>query len=182
MKGCAKFLNVLAGIAFWFLILFTVALAAVTGVYAFMPERIPELPEEIGQIITINGSPLTTEMLLGYRNIILIFLGCCIVLFILTLILIGMVRRALKEVINEAPFSVKCSKSLKAAGILEIVSGIFSIAMGAAVQFMLGGVTFGETGSLNFSVNLTFIPVAVLFLMLSGISEFGRNQRTGSEY
>ena len=125
MKGCAKFLNVLAAIVFWLMILVTVALAATAGVIAFMPENIPELPAEIGQAITINGSPLTTQMLLGYKNFILIGLGGVVFIFLLTVIFIAMIKRALKEVINDSPFSVRCSKALKTAGILEIVSGDF---------------------------------------------------------
>jgi hypothetical protein len=141
-----------------------------------MPDRIPELPVEAGEAIMINGSPLTTQMLLGYRNFILIGLGGFIFILLLTLIFIGMIRRALKEVINESPFSVKCSKALKTAGILEIISGIFSIALGACASFMLGGVNINGYTSTHLTVNLSFILVAVFLFMLSGISEYGRRQ------
>ena len=176
MKGCAKFLNVLAAIVFWLMILVAVALAATAGVIAFMPENIPELPAEIGQAITINGSPLTTQMLLGYKNFILIGLGGVVFIFLLTVIFIAMIKRALKEVINDSPFSVRCSKALKTAGILEIVSGIFSIALGICASFLLGGITISGYTSTSISVNLTFIPIAVFLFMLSGIAEYGRRQ------
>jgi hypothetical protein len=176
MKGCAKFLNVLAAIAFWFMILVTVAIAASAGVIAFMPENIPELPAEIGEAITINGSPLTTQMLLGYKDFILIGMGGVVLILLLTVIFIFMIKRALKEVINESPFSVKCSKALKTAGILEIVCGIFSIALGVCASFLLGGITISGYSSTSISVNLSFIPIAVFLFMLSGISEYGRRQ------
>lgn len=174
MRGCAKFLNVIAGIVFWLMILATLALAAGTGVLAFMPDRIPELPVDAGEAIMINGSPLTTQMLLGYRNFILIGLGGFIFILLLTLIFIGMIRRALKEVINESPFSVRCSKALKTAGILQIVTGIVSIAMGLCASFILGGVSINGYTSTSFSVNLSFILIAVFLFMLSGISDYGR--------
>ena len=176
MRGCAKFLNVIAGIVFWLMILATLALAAGTGVIAFMPERIPEIPADAGEAIMINGSPLTTQMLLGYRNFILIGLGGVLFILLLTLIFIGMIRRALKEVINESPFSVRCSKALKTAGILQIATGIFSIALGLCASFILGGVSINGYTSTSFSVNLSFILTAVFLFMLSGISEYGRRQ------
>ena len=171
MKGCAKFLNVLAAIVFW---LMAAAMEILHG-YA-LPLIGPELPAEIGQAITINGSPLTTQMLLGYKNFILIGLGGVVFIFLLTVIFIAMIKRALKEVINDSPFSVRCSKALKTAGILEIVSGIFSIALGICASFLLGGITISGYTSTSISVNLTFIPIAVFLFMLSGIAEYGRRQ------
>jgi hypothetical protein len=46
--------------------------------------------------------------------------------------------------------------------------------MGLCASFILGGVSINGYTSTSFSVNLSFILIAVFLFMLSGISDYGR--------
>ena len=174
MKGCAKFLNFIAFLGFLFtLIVFLVACAA-TAIFGLKPDLINEERLEALSSLTINGKPITMEILTGFRIPVLILLGAAILLLFLTLFTIGHIRTALGEVGRGEPFSVRCSKALSTAGTLVIISGLLGIALSAYSASVFGGFSVDGGTVLGYTANLSFILVAILLKMLAGVSEFGR--------
>ena len=169
MKGCAKFLNFLALIAFLLLLLATLAVCAGTAVLGLKPDLISGDISELVNAITVNGEPVTMEMLTKLRTPILIILGVLILILVLTLATIARVRTALKEISREEPFSLRCSQALNSAAVLVIVNGLVGIALSVYAAYIFdSSFADGET-IVNISSNLTFIPIAVFLKMLSGI-------------
>lgn len=178
MRGYAKFLNIIALIVFVLMILATLAVGASTAIIFMKPDLIESAVVEEVAGITVNGQPITVEAFAAFRTPFLVILGCMTVLLFLTLFIIGSIRSALKEVANETPFSIKCSKALHTAAILVVIEGIAAIAMNVYGAFALSGMAFNSAAGIpsttNFTASLSFILSAALLQMLSKISEFGR--------
>jgi hypothetical protein len=174
MKGCAKFLNFIALLVFLLIFIAFLGSCAATAVVAIKPDIIPEDLLDALKAVTINGKPVTMEILTGFRIPVLIMLGAAILFLLIGLFTIGNIRTALKEVGRGEPFSIRCSQALNTAAILEVVSGLLGIALSIYAAFTFGGVSVDGSSAVNFTANLSFILVAVLLKMLSGVSEFGR--------
>ena len=174
MKGCAKFLNFIAFVGSLFFLIALIGACAAAAVIGLKPDLIPE--DLLGSLtaLTINGKPVTMEIITGFRNPVLIILGVTIVTLLITLFTIANIRTALKEVGRGEPFSVRCSKSLNTAAILEIIGGLAGIAISIYSAYIFSGLSVDGDTVLKFSSNLSFIPAAILLKMLSGVSEFGR--------
>ena len=173
MKGCAKFLNFIALLVFLFTLIVFVGACAATAVIGIKPDLITEELLDALKSFTINGKPITMEILTSFRIPVLILLGAAILLILFTLITIGKIRTALGEVGRGDPFSSICSKALSTAGTLEIVSGLLSIALSIYVTYSFGGMSINGGAAISFTANLSFILIAVFLKMLAGISEFG---------
>ena len=174
MKGCAKFLNFIALIVFLILILGTVALAGATAVIGLRPDMIPEEAYGAFEAFKINGEPVTMEMIKSFHTPFLIILGVLALSLILNLIIVANIRTALKEVANEEPFSIRCSKALSTASLVVVIDGLLGIALSFYAAFILTGLTMDGNTVISISSNLSFILVAVFLKMLSGVSAFGR--------
>lgn len=174
MKGCAKFLNFIALIVFLILILGTVALAGATAVIGLRPDMIPEEAYGAFEAFKINGEPVTMEMIKSFHTPFLIILGVLVLSLILNLIIVANIRTALKEVANEEPFSIRCSKALGTASLVVVIDGLLGIALSIYAAFILTGLTMDGNTVISISSNLSFILVAVFLKMLSGVSAFGR--------
>lgn len=174
MKGCAKFLNFIALLVFLLIFIAFLGVCAATAVVGIRPDLIPEDLLDSLTALTINGEPVTMEILTSFRVPVLIMLGAAIVFLLIGLFTIGNIRTALKEVGRGEPFSVTCSKALNTAAILEVISGLMGIAISIYAAFIFGGVSADGGTVINFTSNLSFILIAVLLKMLSGVSEFGR--------
>lgn len=174
MKGCAKFLNFIAFLVFLLIFIAFLGACAATAVVGIKPDLIPADLLESLTAVTINGEPVTMEILTGFRVPVLILLGSTIVFLLIGLFTIAKIRTALREVGRGEPFSVECSKALNTAAILEVISGLFGIALSIYAAFAFGGVSVDGGTVINYTANLSFILVAVFLKMLSGVSEFGR--------
>ena len=174
MKGCAKFLNFIALICFWLVLIATVGVCAATAVVGLKPDLIPQEVIESQTAVTLNGQPITMEMITNYRMPVLIILGAVILTLLLALGTVGKIRKALKEVAEETPFSVTCSKSLNTACVLVVLAGLIGIAMDVYTGITFGGFKVNGESAVQISSDLSFILTAALLRMLGGISEFGR--------
>ena len=174
MKGCAKFLNFIAFLVFLFVLIAFVAVCGALGVFGLKPDLIPQDLYEALTAITINGEPVTMEILTSFRIPVLILLGAAILLILFTLITIGKIRTALGEVGRGEPFSVRCSSALSTAGTLVIITGLIGIALSAYSASVFGGISVDGGTVLGYTSNLSFILTAILLKMLAGVSEFGR--------
>lgn len=174
MKGCAKFLNFIGFLVFLVLLIGFLGACAAAGIVGLKPDLIPADLLESLTAITINGQPVTMEMLTEFRIPVLIILGSVIVFLLIGLFTIGNIRAALTEVGRGDPFSERCSKALNTAAILEVISGLAGIALSIYCAYIFGGLSVDGGTVVNFSSNLSFILIAVLLKMLSGVSEFGR--------
>ena len=174
MKGCAKFLNFIALLVFLLILIAFLGVCAATAVIGIKPDIIPEDLLESLTALTINGQPVTMEILTGFRIPVLIMLGAGILFLLIGLLTISNIRTALKEVGRGEPFSVRCSQALNTAAILEVISGLIGIALSIYSAYIFGGVSADGGTVVNFTANLSFILIAVLLKMLSGVSEFGR--------
>ena len=174
MKGCAKFLNFIALLAFLLVLIGFIGACAATAVIGLKPDIISENLLDALKAFTINGEPVTIEMLTVFRIPLLIILGAAVLILLITLLTIGNVRTALKEVSNGDPFSLRCSKALHTAALLEVISGLAGIALSIYSACIFGGLSVDGGTVINYTANLSFILVAVLLKMLAGVSEFGR--------
>lgn len=174
MKGYAKFLNFIAAIVFWLLILATAAIAAAAGVLVLKPDLLQNPAVQSAAPITVNGQPIDPALLQQFMPALLIIFGLVLLILILTLVTISRIRTALKEVSLENPFSMTCSKALHTAAALELVTGLISIGLSVYAAIALGGLTLNGSGTMSISMNLSFILVAVFLKMLAKISEYGR--------
>ena len=174
MKGCAKFLNFIALLVFLLIFIAFIGACAATAVVGIKPDLIPEDLLDALKALTINGKPVTMEMLTGFRVPVLIMLGAAILFLLIGLFTISNIRTALKEVGRGEPFSVRCSQALNTAAILEVISGLMGIALSIYSSVIFGGMSVDGGTAISFTSNLSFILIAVLLKMLSGVSEFGR--------
>ena len=174
MKGCAKFLNFIGFLVFLLILIAFLGACAAAAVVGIKPDLIPEDLLESLTSLTINGQPVTMEILTGFRIPCLILLGATIVFLLIGLFTIANIRTALREVGRGEPFSVQCSKALNTAAILEIISGLIGIAISIYSVYIFGGVSVDGGTVVTFSSNLSFILIAILLKMLAGVSEFGR--------
>ena len=174
MKGCAKFLNFIALLVFLFTLIVFVGACAATAVIGIKPDLITEELLDALKSFTINGKPITLEILTGFRIPVLILLGAAILLILFTLITIGKIRTALGEVGRGEPFSVRCSSALSTAGTLVIITGLIGIALNVYSDSIFGGISVDGGTVLGYTSNLSFILNAILLKMLAGVSEFGR--------
>lgn len=174
MKGCAKFLNFIAFLVFLCFLIAFLGICAAAGVIGIKPDLIPQDALEALNAITINGEPVTMELLTGFRIPFLIILGGFILILLFTLLIIANIRTALSEVGRGDPFSLRCSTALNTAATLEVVSGLAGIGLGLYAAFTFGGLSVNGGTAVSFTANLSFILIAIFLKMLSGISEFGR--------
>lgn len=173
MKGCAKFLNFIGFLVFLFFLICFIGACAAAAVIGIKPDLIPQDLFDALTELTINGKPVTMEILAGFKIPVLIILGAAALILLLTLLIIANIRTALGEVGRGDPFSSICSKALSTAGTLEIVSGLLSIALSIYVTYSFGGMSINGGAAISFTANLSFILIAVFLKMLAGISEFG---------
>lgn len=174
MKGCAKFLNFIGFLVFLLILIAFLGACAAAAVVGLKPDLIPEDLLDSLTSLTINGQPVTMEILTGFRIPVLILLGATIVFLLIGLFTIANIRTALREVGRGEPFSVHCSKALNTAAILEVISGLLGIGLSIYSAYAFGGVAVDGGTVVNFTANLSFILVAILLKMLAGVSEFGR--------
>lgn len=174
MKGCAKFLNFIAFLVFLFLLIGFIGVCAGAGIIGLKPDLIPQELFDALTELTINGKPVTMEILAGFKTPVLILLGAAGLILLFTLLIIANIRTALGEVGHGDPFSVRCSKALNTAAALEVVSGLLGIALSIYVTYAFGGMSINGGTAISFTANLSFILIAVFLKMLAGISEFGR--------
>lgn len=174
MKGCAKFLNFIAFLMFLFLLIAFVAFCVAAAVIGFKPDIVSEKMLDALKPYTFNGQPFTMETLTGLKLPVLIIIGALIVILLLTLLIIANIRTALKEVGRGEPFSVRCSKALNTAALLEVISGIAGIAMSIYTIRIFGGASADGGTAAGVTVNLSFILTAAFLKMLAGVSEYGR--------
>lgn len=174
MKGCAKFLNFIAFLVFLFVLIAFVGVCAAVGVIGLKPDLIPQNLYEALTAITINGEPVTMEILTGFRIPILIMLGAFVLILLLALLIIANIRTALSEVGLGDPFSFRCSKALHTAATLEVVNGLVGIGLSLYAAVIFGGLSINGGTAISFTTNLSFILVAIFLKMLAGVSEFGR--------
>lgn len=174
MKGCAKFLNFIALLVFLLILIAFLGVCAATAVIGIKPDIIPEDLLESLTALTINGKPVTMEILTGFRIPILIMLGVLVLILLLALLIIANIRTALSEVGLGDPFSFRCSKALHTAATLEVVNGLVGIGLSLYAAVIFGGLSINGGTAISFTTNLSFILVAIFLKMLAGISEFGR--------
>ena len=174
MKGCAKFLNFIAFLVFLLILIAFLGTCAATAVIGIKPDIIPEDLLESLTAVTINGKPVTMEILTGFRIPVLIMLGAAIVFLLIGLFTIANIRTALTEVGRGEPFSERCSQALNTAATLEVISGLIGIAISIYAAFIFGGISVDGGTAVHFTANLSFILIAILLKMLAGVSEFGR--------
>ena len=174
MKGCAKFLNFIAFLVFLFVLIAFVAVCGALGVFGLKPDLIPQDLYKALTAITINGEPVTMEILTGFRIPILIMLGALVLILLLALLIIANIRTALSEVGLGDPFSFRCSKALHTAATLEVVNGLVGIGLSLYAAVIFGGLSVNGGTAISFTTNLSFILVAIFLKMLAGVSEFGR--------
>ncbi len=175
MKGYAKFLNIIRAIGFWVLVIALVAVCAATAVIAIRPDLIPtDLPG--ASAITLNGSPVDLHTFAAYRTPALIVLGILILQLILDLVILSRIGVALREVIEETPFSQRCSRALNTSALLVVFYGLLAIGLRVYSYFAFSALS--PSGSVaHITADLSFILVAVFLKMLAGISEFGRREQ-----
>ena len=89
MKGCAKFLNFIAFLVFLVLLIGFLGACAAAGIVGIKPDLIPESLLESLTTLTINGQPVTMEMLTEFRVPVLIVLGSVIVFLLIGLFTVG---------------------------------------------------------------------------------------------
>lgn len=174
MKGCAKFLNFIAFFAFLSILIVFISACAATAVVGLKPDIITEDLLDAFKALTINGKPVTMEILTGFRIPLLIMGGASILCLLIALFTIANIRAALTEVSRGDPFSFRCSKALNTAASLVVINGLAGIALSTYSASIFGGLSLDGGTVLGYTVNLSFILVAALLKMLSGISEFGR--------
>lgn len=174
MKGCAKFLNFIAFLVFLVLLIGFLGACAAAGIVGIKPDLIPESLLESLTTLTINGQPVTMQMLTEFRVPVLIVLGSVIVFLLIGLFTVGNIRTALYEVGRGEPFSERCSKALNTAAVLEVISGLAGIGLSIYCAYIFGGLSTDGGTAINFTANLSFILTAIFLKMLAGVSEFGR--------
>ena len=68
MKGCAKFLNFIALLVFLLIFIAFLGTCAATAVVAIKPDIIPEDLLDALKAVTINGKPVTMEILQNHEG------------------------------------------------------------------------------------------------------------------
>lgn len=175
MSGTAGFLRILSTIVLVFLVIGIALVALSAVVLAVAPGILPEsLADGALAGVTLNGQPATLEAILAVKNTVLVVLGAALVELILETVSVSKVRTALGEVRDEKPFSEKCSKALSGAAVIQIICAVLMIVESVVLTFVAKDFAVENLLGTGIGNSLSLIILAVFYMMLSKISEFGR--------
>ena len=156
MSGTAGFLRILSTIVLVFLVIGIALVALSAVVLAVAPGILPENLAD-GALADDAGASVAAHVEL-----------------ILETVSVSKVRTALGEVRDEKPFSEKCSKALSGAAVIQIICAVLMIVESVVLTFVAKDFAVENLLGTGIGNSLSLIILAVFYMMLSKISEFGR--------
>ncbi len=173
MKKYAGILNVLLVITFWIVLVAAVLLAGF-AIYCMTKGGLSYLLDNLGTVVTIKGiEDLKNVDVKALKLPLIIVCVYAAVMLTLSLLEISNLRKSVKEVKAERPFSIESSNGLKTAGTLTMINGIIGVVVQLVVAFLLTRAV-GKNMSTNITLNLSFIISAVIFFLLKEVADYGR--------
>ena len=142
------------------------------------------LPAGTLEPFIVEGIEVTPAVIERFRMPFVIIMAIAAGALILAMISTLKVSKALKECAKGRPFSEESASALKAAGIMELLSGLVSVGgtVFAAMAFQKLDIHPVATAGSGATVNLVFLANAALMFMLSGVARYGNELERQSSY
>ena len=137
MKGCAKFLNFIAFFVFLSFLIAFIAACAATAVVGFKPDIVTEDLLDSFKALTINGKPVTMEILTGFRTQLLIMAGAIILCLLITAL--PRAARSVLRLLRSCLICISCS--VPGLPRLPGASGIILYLLRPRLPCTLGGIS-----------------------------------------